>query len=1132
MPLNEAQQYRELVYPFNNAGEIQKIDSAALSPGQYMRLVNMISTKEYSIRSRNGYQKLNPFGMDIYQGSGSINPEHIHTLARLSTDDPIDYRNFIYIGTGELVYRLTSQVPPVVIPSADTVQDYATQLATRANQRRWSAVAYKKGYTGKPYLYLASSNRMKKDALDDTADQTFHEMTKWGIDRPVWPVAFVAKSGLPGNLVELSASYNYVYTFRNPITGQESNPSFPIIDANLAHPDATGEQLTLTLIGLSPEESTDNVYDLQIAGQTRNLVLYRAGGSFSDGYYRRVAVLTLPAVAGEEFTFVDNVADADIASNPTAEFDNDRPVTAALPTGFSATISSQTNLYQMGGGYPRKVELAIDIEQGLYTGGDLEIVLYPGTVVRVGSGTDHEESCVVGSITSRAYPYSFITVFQQAHADGETIETSSRANTPCRFSALAFNSLFLAGDNNNPNVLYKSKTGRPESFPAVKNESDGSPGSIEVGSPSNPIMNLTEMGGYLLVMCKSKIYVVQVYNGAMQEPFETKAQRGLFASYAWCKADNEIYYLAYDGIYAFSGGQSIKKSEQIDQIFKGEFANGFYPISLGTTIDANGFSDLDKILFWYEKNDVFVNYVDTEGTARRLRYSTIYDRWDTEDVHADAVLLEPDTGHLIFTQSDGAAATINHDNTPVSPTIPDTTDGWTAATHDDGAAIAWEAWLGWMFMGQPAMQKQFGDMVLELENPDNDVTVEVYYDFSETVVETFTVVAEPTKGRYRIPLPLNCGLGYEAYAISVRLTGTSSQPTSLYTLTFHYLTLEEIQRGRASDWDNLGYPHDKRLTQLSLSHDVAGTDVTLNLDVMYGISGNTQALAVQTFTLSNDAWTTATGPVRARPSFPINLDKPVKLVRLRPTTTAHDFKNWTYDFEFLRYPPDKVLFTEWDNLGYPCDKLLRELILEIDTGDVACRVDVQADGLTKRSIQVKTTWDSRHLIITLNKPGDEEIIGKQFRLVMVPGTGGKSQYFRHTFNSVREPCANSWWSSGEQTFGYNGYRFIKRIWVHYRSCAPVTLKVYSDDHQLLSEHELPQHDHRDVEPVYIPVDNTAGVLNKSKVHTFELVSDEPCCPLFHYADATRVEWMPVGADMRQGYQQAPLAQPMERAGMP
>jgi hypothetical protein len=1124
MALNEAQQYRELVYGFNSTGELQRIDPAALSGGQYIRLVNMVSWQEGAIRSRNGYENMTPGGI----AGESATIDHIHSIARLATDDPAADKNYIYVGTGEYVYRLTSEDPPVVVPSPEVGLQYCAALGNPGSTTaRWTGLAYRKTSSGKPYLYLASSGRMYKDPLDDNQSEAFAHMVRWGIDPPVWPAR--ATLGGAGNLISLFLPYSYIYTLRNPVTGVEGNPCPLMLESLQITTDAAGSQISVTVRPNSPSDTNVNDIDPQVTG-FRNIVLYRAGGSFSDSLYRRVAVLTgLDGIT--DTTFIDDVPDADIASNPTADFDSHRPVTASLPTPFHGTINSYT-IQEAQIPIVGQVEVTVDVEEGLLPDGDFWHTLFPGTVVRVGSGTDHEEWCVVSYITGLTPPYRFVTVFQVAHDPGETIETASRANVPCRFAAHAFNSVFLAGDAFNPETLYKSKTGRPEAFPAVKNEADNSPGSILVGTPSNPIMNITEFGGYLLCLNKSKIYAVSVYNGAMQEPVETAAQRGLFASWAWCKADNELYYLAYDGIYSFSGGQSIKKSEQIDHIFKGEYSSGFYPISLSATPDGTGFSDLDKINLWYLKNEVFVSYVDTAGTRRRIRYSMLYDRWSTEDIYADAVMLEPDTGELLFTDVDSGIALLNRDNTPVSPTIPHTTDAWSAATHDDGDAISWEAWLGWMFMGQPAMQKQFGDLVLELANPDNPVTVEVYYDFATVATETFTVAAAPTRGRYRIPLPLNCGMGYEAYAISVRLTGTSSQPTHLYTLTFHYLTLEEIQRGRASDWDNLGYYHDKRLTQLSIEHDVVGTDVTLNLDIMYGISGNTQALSVDTFTLSNSAWSSSTGPLRARPTFPINLTTPVKLVRLRPTVTTHDFKNWAYHFEFTQYPPDKVLFTEWDNLGYACEKVLRELIIEIDTGDVECTVNVQADGVTRRTLKVKTTIDSRNLILTLNQPGDEEIIGRQFRLLLAPGTGGKSQLFTHQFTAVREPCTNTFWDSLEQSFQSAGWKFIKQMWVQYRSCGPVVLRVYVEGGELLFEEELTKHERRETERVYLPDASADGVLNKSRVYRFTLEALDPCCGFYLYSDQTRVEWMPVGADMRQAYQSFPLLQPMERPVMP
>jgi len=1135
MALNQAQEYQQKSYPFGNKGLTTRIDASLLSEIQYLRLENMISIQEGALRSRNGYQLITSGG--IAGETGTL--DYVHSIARLYTGDPLDANNYIYVGNDEEVYRLTSEIPPAVVGSADTGRVFATQLATRTDMRRWSGVAYKKNSSGKPYMYIASSGRMKKDPIDDTQDGGFNEMQKWGIDRPLWPVAYIVEpAGYPaGNLVELFAQYNYVYTFRNPVTNHESNPSFPVIADNLRSFAGANGQLTLYFIGTSPEESLDNVYDLQIAGsgQLRNVVLYRSGGAFSDGLYRRVATLTLPGEPGTEFTFTDNVPDADIAANPIAEFDNDRPVTANLPRPFSATIDSITDLYLVWSGYPKKVSVRITIETGLeYGETNIADTLRPGGYVRVGTGTESEEFCVIGSLVSSEPPYEFITVFQRAHVAGETIQTASVANQPCPFSCTAFNSLFLAGDRNNPNVLYKSKPGRPESFPAVINEADGSPGSIEVGTPSDPIMNICEYGGNVLCLNKAHLYIVQMYNGYMQAPVKTLAQRGLMNHWAWCKVDNDIWYLAYDGIYSWNGGESVKRSEAIDHIFKGEFLSGYYPISLDPdgSGDPNGLSDLDKVLFTYRKNQVLVSYIDTEGDPRRLRYDLIYDRWDMENTAVDAAQFEEDSGRLVLATNSGGVAHLNLDDTPGSEASPATTDGWTdLLDHDDGAPIAWEAWSGWYMMGMPTMQKQFGDVILELANVETEVTVQVYYDFSGTLEEAFTIAAAPTAGRHRYVMSLQSAASQEAYAISLRITGTSVQPVALYTLTFNFLTLEQIQHGRAGDWDNLGYPHDKRLTQVSIEYDVAGTDAELQLDIMGGIGGSTPTLAVQTFTLSSPASTDSTGPLRGRTTFPINDGIVAKLVRLRPVETSHDVKIWNPNFDKVDYPPDKVLFTEWDDLGYGCEKSLREVELEVDTGGVEAEVNIQADGYTKRKFMVKTTMDKRHQIITLNREGDPELIGQQFRTLNVPGTGGKYQLFKIQFKGVREPCVLTFWDSLEQTFGYNGWKFSKRMWVKYRSCSPVLLRLYTDGKLLLHELEIPQHDRREVEQIYLPV-STGVVLNKSKTYRLTLASVDPCCGFYLYAEATRMEWMPVGADMRQGYQQAPWSVEMERQSMP
>ncbi len=1133
MALNDSQPYQQKIYPMQVGGLTTKVDPSVLSEVQYQRLVNCVSIQEGALRTRNGYRNISPDGIEGYGGT----IPHIHSIARLATGAASDAENYRYIGSGEHVYRLTAEAPPTLIPSADTGNLYAAWLNPPGGRNpRWTGVPYKKTSSGLPYMYIASRGRMLKDPVTDTSTGECKEMIRWGIDRPAWPAQ--ASLGGAGNLVSTLSPYSYVYTFRNPITGHESNPSQEMLHLagfvggdKWIETDPGGSKITVIVRSVSPDPDYGlaNHMDPQISGP-RNIVIYRQGGSFSDGLYRRVAIITA-ADPTMDTVFEDNVPDLDIAANPQVEFDNDRPVTSSLPSPFVARIVGGLGT-EAGVTIEGRNKITVEVESGLPPGAtDLRGVLYPGTTVRIGIGTDAQEFCTVASVYEGEF--AFDAVCQISHAIGELVETDSRANTPCPFACVAFNSLFLAGDENNPNVLYKSKSGRPESFPAAVNLADGSPGSIEVGTPSDPIMNITEFNGNVLCLNRSHLYIVQVYsNGYMQEPVKTLAQRGLMGSWAWCKADNEIWYLAYDGIYSWSGGESVKRSEAIDPIFRGEEFNGFYPISYNRTPDANGLSDVDKCLFHYRNNQVFVTYVDTQGTTRRLRYDIIYNRWSSEDVAADAVLCEEDTGAVVFSTNAGGVACLNVDDSPVSSTVPSTTDGWSSSEQNDGLAINWEAWTGWYMMGMPSMQKQFGDVVVELLNVDADVTVEVFYDYASAASETFVIGADPSGIRRREVLSLRSAASQEAYAISLRFTGSSVQPVTLYSLTFNFLTLEQIQRGRASDWDNCGYPFDKRFQQVSFEFDVAGTDATVYVDTMGGIDGSEYTEAVQTLTLSSPASTTATGPLRGRKTFPLDDGIVAKLVRLRPAETSHHIKIWAPEWTFLQYPPDKVLFTEWDDCGYPCQKVVREMILEVDTGGTPATVNVQADGVTKRTFSVQTTMDARHYVVTLNRDGDSELIGRQFRLLNAPAVGGKFQLFKPPqFNVVREPCEVTWWDSLEQTFGYNGYKHLKQIWLHYRSCAPVIMTLYVDGGLKLLEEELPQHDRREVERIYVPVSN-GRALNKSKTYRIVLASMDPCCPLFPYAESWRAEWMPVGADMRTGYQQSQWSAVMERVVMP
>jgi hypothetical protein len=206
---------------------------------------------------------------------------------------------------------------------------------------------------------------------------------------------------------------------------------------------------------------------------------------------------------------------------------------------------------------------------------------------------------------------------QNKHYAGELVECEASAGVGCRYSAQAYGSLFYAGDTLNPHILYMSKPGRPDSFPVIT-EATGTANQLVVGSPSNPIMNIVEIGGKLISMNLSEFYDVPIWNGTMQAPVKAGAQRGLMAPFGWAKGANAIFYVATDGVYAWQGGASKKISEQIDWIFRDRVVNGLYPMDR---------TKLDDIICAFFQNNLYMAYTATDGNNYYWVFDIDHGRW-------------------------------------------------------------------------------------------------------------------------------------------------------------------------------------------------------------------------------------------------------------------------------------------------------------------------------------------------------------------------------------------------------------------------------------------------------------------------------------------------------------------------
>lgn len=882
--------------------------------------------------------------------------------------------------------------------------------------------------------------------------------------------------------------YDYVVTLRDTATGDEGNPS-AFMDSTLAVSSQNGS-ITVTMWG-SP--------DAKITG-TQSLVLYRRGGSYDDSLFREVGFAVNPGVDGSgvplSVTFVDTTPDIGLLFADTAEFDNFPPVVSSLRVPVNTTIASGNPGLAPGWNI---LTLGASIQNILTVGSSLVIGSSSG------SAASNQETVVIAALPQPGASGANTTILvylQLNHAVGEPVEIGSVAGQPCSIVTSAFDTLFVAGDPNNPQTLYQSKTGRPQAFPII--DSLGNSHSMNVGTPSNGIQNITEFRGKILCMNVSNLFEVDVFQGVMYGPNETPCERGLLAPWAWCKSENVVYYLAYDGIWSWDGSQSRKVSQQIDTVFQAGPA-----LSPG---GAFGFPPINQALISQSRMEYYYNqlfflyapYGEGSTNSAILRYDTLYTRWQQEShlpfsvnsQYISTMFFEQDISAFIFARSDPAGGVFSQYNPPSSTTI-GYSDEYTDVDEGlNGEPFPCSFQPGFYRPEDFTRVKMFQDFLIELfanqlGDFDIPISVELFYDYSSTpdVLDEFSVNSQfPARRVFALPLQLSgtpaLPAGKEAFSVSPLISWTSTIRASFTSIGFRYIDRDAVQAGMASDWMNLGSNNDKRLYQIHLEHNTGGSTVKLHMDIRYGINGVQEADNVAIFQIQSSDKTTVTLPI-PETNFPNNLTI-CKSIRLRPEYQDAEggpatqpeisvgslfriFYKPTFDFE--TYPADQVLFTPWKDFGYPCEKIAKVLNLDIDTGGVPASIQAQTDGanIGLPFIVTTTTNDRKRNLPFASMP--VQPIGKMWRLTELPGLNGKAQLFEWSIDFQKEPCQITFFDTFEISFGYDGYKLIKQAWIDYASAVPVIFTLIADNGNVLFVINLPAQANRDVVRFYLPESN-------------------------------------------------------------
>jgi hypothetical protein len=217
-------------------------------------------------------------------------------------------------------------------------------------------------------------------------------------------------------------------------------------------------------------------------------------------------------------------------------------------------------------------------------------------------------------------------------------------------------------------------------------------------------------------------------------------------------------------------------------------------------------------------------------------------------------------------------------------------------------------------------------------------------------------------------------------------------------------------------------------------------------------------------------------------------------------------------------PPDVLLWTPWNDFGYPYGKLARNIILTINTGGVPASIALQTqEAGTVQTFSVNTTYDTRRVVL----PCNPNLEGTMWRLVISPGGGGLSKLWDWALEVINQPAAVNQWDSYEQSFGYKFYKMLFQGWWMYRCSSPVTLTITSDTG--VFSVVLPPHTGRSEERFLLPSVFGTG-LNKSKLYSTSLTA---ATPFQFWPEASGFEWVACGQDRHSEFQQTTFDEMMK-----
>lgn len=342
--------------------------------------------------------------------------------------------------------------------------------------------------------------------------------------------------------------------------------------------------------------------------------------------------------------------------------------------------------------------------------------------------------------------------------------------------------IYGCGDYYRPGHLYRSKTGKPGSWPPDL--------VVEACSPSEELMHGFVHSGQGFVFSRRRLFLItpNMVTGGTVAVQDTPCQKGLAGRWAFALGPDGCAFVSDDGIYETTGGSPAKElSEDIRPLWLGQSFLGAVGINLSAE---------SKLRLFYGRGILYFQYLGVDGNLHQLVCTrnggrTVWSRDITPETPG-AIYIDPENPELppYIATGDSAAVEVR------------SLDGRT----DDGVAVTLNYVSPELVFDRTREEKQLGDLVVETDGL-GTAGANVAVTLDNTTVLPSQAITGSEQGQRRHLLTPSPGVERRFRAARVQVvmpSDTAGDSPVLKQIQLTALPLVEETERRISAWEPLG----------------------------------------------------------------------------------------------------------------------------------------------------------------------------------------------------------------------------------------------------------------------------------------------------------------------------------------